>query len=314
MATNKASSSSKKASAKKPAAKARTTTKPAVTAASTTGGSVSDNFAALRPGALIAEFLGTFVLAAAIIQLRLSGETTGFLVALAIMFVLIALVITFGVASGAHFNPAITIASWINRKTNGVKATAYIVMQVLGALVAFVVLSCLFNSSLDGRVKASLEQQGLTDTSAAQYGAKDVNDFIEQQGGTKKVAELLKIEFVKTEVKKDQEWSTLYAELLGSVIFGLGVGYAIFTSRKWLSKALAIGGGLFLGLIVGGGVAILNPAVASAVDTFHGSDSFMVVFWPILIYILTTVVGMTVGLTTYRLIARDTEAYSDDCC
>ncbi|MDR0957506.1 MAG: aquaporin, partial [Candidatus Nomurabacteria bacterium] len=177
MATKKAATSKKKTSttsnstAKKSVASKKSTTKPVVveeeiveivetveTTSSDKKKTIGEKFAALKPGALIAEFLGTFVLAGAVIQLASNGLSGSIGIAL----VLTVLVIVLGVISGAHLNPAITIAQYVNRKIDGVKAVCYIVAQVLGAIAAFCVLYALWQNTLDAQIISSLTAQGIT--------------------------------------------------------------------------------------------------------------------------------------------------------
>jgi glycerol uptake facilitator-like aquaporin len=312
MATKKASSA-KKTSAKKPATK--TTGKSAAVATAATkkdgGNSLRANLIALKPGALIAEFLGTFILAAAIIQVVTSGNAlTGNLV---ILFVLAILVIVFGLASGAHFNPAITLASWINRKTNGVKAVGYIIAQVLGAILAMVILGAMFNATLEDRVLSKIgSQYGLSAAQAREQleASGGAAAYIESNGGLETMAKSNGVTFVDVSIAKGQEWTAVWAELMGSIIFGLGVGYAVFTSKKRILSAFAIGGSLAVALTIAGATAILNPAVAGALSAFAWANPFTagaMTFWlPVLVYVLVTTVGLTIGFTVYRFIAADT--------
>src|SRR5262249_23706343 len=50
----------------------------------------------------------------------------------------------FGSISGAHFNPAITLAAWVRQRIANDLVFGYIVAQLLGALAAALVLSIIF--------------------------------------------------------------------------------------------------------------------------------------------------------------------------
>ena len=121
------------------------------------------------PGELMAEFLGTFVILAfgdgvvamAVAALPGSGRaatpTTIFLAAgdwLLIVFGW-ALAVAFGVwvaggVSGAHLNPAVTLAFAVRRKFPWGKVAAVLAAQVLGAFVGaalvFLVYNCAINA------------------------------------------------------------------------------------------------------------------------------------------------------------------------
>jgi len=55
-------------------------------------------------------------------------------------FGLLAAIFAFGHISGGHFNPAVTVAMVLDRRTTPVDAVGYIVAQVLGALAAGVLV------------------------------------------------------------------------------------------------------------------------------------------------------------------------------
>ncbi len=77
--------------------------------------------------AYLTEFIGTFFL---VLVIALSGNP------LAIGAVLIALVYTGGYISGAHYNPAVTLALWQSKKVDAKKALRYMFCQLLGSLAA----------------------------------------------------------------------------------------------------------------------------------------------------------------------------------
>jgi MIP family channel proteins len=98
------------------------------------------------PAAYAAEVLGTFLLVLFII-LAVSGtapEPIGsgnfdvVLIAFTHAIVLFVLVRSLGAASGAHFNPAVTVALLFKGKIGAADAGAYIVLQCVGAFLAAV--------------------------------------------------------------------------------------------------------------------------------------------------------------------------------
>ena len=263
--------------------------------------------AALRPGALLAELAGAFVLAGAVIQLA-QGGTVG---AVGIALTLAILVTIFGVVSGGHINPAITIAQWINRKVDGVKAFAYILAQVIGAVLAFVVLHSLWQACLNDAIIAALSGQGITAENIKEAGG--LAAFLDQYNmSINDAAKQLSISFLNVEFPSSH-WAAFWGELVGAVVFGLGVGYAFFTKNKSsIEKGLVVGVSLFAGLTIGGAAAILNPAVAGAIGGFEWVNPFaagcMTFWWPVFTYVGATVVGITAGFTTYRFVLKDVVA------
>jgi len=92
-----------------------------------------------------AETLGTFFLVligpgAAAVNAYTGGTVTHVGVALAFAFVICAMVAALGDISGAHINPAVTLAFWSVRRFAGKDVTPYIVAQCLGAAAAAGVL------------------------------------------------------------------------------------------------------------------------------------------------------------------------------
>jgi len=91
--------------------------------------------------ALVGEFIGTAMLLAAVVGSGIMGERlAGGNVAIALLAnsvatgaALIALILTFGPISGAHFNPAVSLADASQGGLRWSQAAAYVVAQVTGA-------------------------------------------------------------------------------------------------------------------------------------------------------------------------------------
>jgi glycerol uptake facilitator-like aquaporin len=308
MATKKATT---KATAKKSAPK-KTAPKKAV-AAKVAAKNIEVESKMPKPGALIAEFLGAFILTGAFFALFASG-TEG---AIGISLVLIVLVIVFGVISHAHFNPAISIALWANRKISGVKTLLYIVAQVFGAMLAFLVFKAIFAAANGTDIFAGSEaliidnlinKQGITQEMIDEAGG--LAQFAQANGftGVSQLAERIGVQTFTSNNISGQGLTVFFSELIGAIIFGLGVGVAFFKRNKPVIKALALGFGLFAGLIVGGSAAILNPAIAGALGSFAFGGDAADIMWPIVSYIVATIAGVIIGSTAYRYLLKDS------CC
>ncbi len=211
-------------------------------------------------GALLAEFVGTFIFAAVVVTTQ--GQP------IFILFALTVVVLAVGGLSGAHINPAITFASWATRRMDTLKAVGYIIAQVLGAMLALVVLNALLNGQ-----PAQVSPVGGAAISPQLFKAPDL--------------------------VSGKEWYTFFAEMLGAAIFGFGVASAFKNAKDRISSAFSIGGGMFLGLVVAGSTAILNPAVAISLQAIKWSA------WPLAIYIFSTCVGMLIGFLLYNLFQQD---------
>jgi aquaporin Z len=100
---------------------------------------------------LVAEFIGTFALvfigAGAVVVAGPSGSgLVG--VALAHGVVLAVMVSVLAHISGAHFNPAVTVALWVARKIGASRALIYIATQLVAGIVAAFVLKWVLPEAL----------------------------------------------------------------------------------------------------------------------------------------------------------------------
>ena len=110
-----------------------------------------------RGAAYAAQLIGTFGLVLFIVlvltisaapPLGLGGPDFA-VVGLVHAFALMLLIAALGSASGAHFNPAITIGMLSTRRIGFADACAYIVMQLAGAVLAVLVVKALMNTTGD---------------------------------------------------------------------------------------------------------------------------------------------------------------------
>lgn len=262
MATKKAASTAKKSAAKK------------TTKVTTVKATKSRNKAAnLKPFRLnfskspmvvgmVAEFVGTFVFAAAIIASQ--GQPV------LVLFALVGIVLAFGALSGAYVNPALTVAGWLTRRLAGARAVGYVVAQVLGAMLALVVLNEF--------VKAA--------------PAPNPADMYSSAPSLFKAAA----------IPAGKEWLVFWAEVLGTGILGFAVANATRAFKdRTTSAALTVGLGVFLGLMIAGSAAsfvganaILNPAVAVSLQAINFASA-----WPVGIYVVGTTIGGVVGFVLY---------------
>ena len=299
MATKKSASVAKKTTSKKSTAAAKTTPKKAVkapaaaakpettvtaTVKTTAASATRKRFSFSRSpllAASIAEFVGTFVLAALV--LATNGSS------IVVLFGLITIVLMIGAISGAHANPAITIGAWVTRRIKTTRAVSYLVAQVLGALLALVVINAFVTSAPE---PAATSQ-------SAMYGQPAAVEI-----------------FKLGDLTKGKEWLILAAELIGTAFFAFGVA-ATTLERNRMAAAFAVGGSLFVGLtltsylngLVTGlaaqgsqGSAVLNPAVAVALQGISLNA------WPIAVYVLAPAIGAVLGFALRDLLRSESEA------
>lgn len=116
---------------------------------------------------LLAESLGTFTLVfagtgAIVINAASHGSITHAGIALTFGLVVLAMIHTFGDVSGAHLNPAVTLAFAVARRFSWREVPGYVGAQLIGALAASGLLSLLFpadQTSLGATLPAGSDMQ-----------------------------------------------------------------------------------------------------------------------------------------------------------
>ena len=105
---------------------------------------------------LVAECLGTALLLATVVGSGIMAERlAGGNVALALLgntiptgAILFVLITMLGPVSGAHFNPAVTLAFWMRREIKLNEALAYVGVQIIGAIMGTLVAHAMFEEIL----------------------------------------------------------------------------------------------------------------------------------------------------------------------
>lgn len=94
----------------------------------------------------ICEGIGTGVLV--LIGCGVAVLSSGELVPTALAFglAIVAMAYSVGAISGGHFNPAVTLGQFINKKIKGQEAIFYVIAQIIGALIGAFILYVIFSS------------------------------------------------------------------------------------------------------------------------------------------------------------------------
>ncbi len=108
------------------------------------------------PRRLVAEALGTALLLAVVVGSGIMGERLADgndAIALlgntiATGAALVVLILVFGPLSGAHFNPAVTLAFWLRRELTRGDAACYLVAQLAGGLIGVMAAHAMFGEPL----------------------------------------------------------------------------------------------------------------------------------------------------------------------
>jgi MIP family channel proteins len=220
--------------------------------------------------AYAAEGVGTFLLVFFICSILSVGSAGSLKLDLAGLGMLHALtlgvlVYALGASSGAHFNPAVTVGMFAIRQIRGRDAFAYIVFQLVGGILAALLVMLMFHHA----------------GAATNYGATAVNAQVVAGGSP---------------------WLGLIAEAVGTFMLMWAVmAVAVNPRGEKHFAGLVIGGALGLAVMVVGPAtgAGLNPArwLGPALASGQFSD-----FW---IFIVGPLVGALLAAFGYRALVLD---------
>lgn len=275
MATKTAISSNKKSTTEKPQA----TTVEATTSSTGLTASYETFCKKLKSmpliGAMVAEFIGTFLLVASVFAVQ--GQP------LYIAFVLIAIVLLVGNVSGAYVNPAMTIGAWITRKIKGMYALGYVIAEVLGAIAAWATLNAFLHGSSTATTTAA---QTLYHAASIKDGKEWVMFFAELLGATILALGLA----AAIRIKK--------ANVTSAFSYGFAILIALLVAGWVTSMSLTESNT---------GLSFLNPAIAIAANGLSWN------MWPIAIYIIAPIIGGVIGFAVQDFLKSQTDDSSCDC-
>jgi glycerol uptake facilitator-like aquaporin len=188
-----------------------------------------------------------------------------------VLFALAGIVLLVGAISGAHVNPAITIAAWVTRRIGWLRAVGYIVAQALGATAALLI----FNAFIGA---APQPDPSTFSTGATLFKAADVT------------------------LLTGKEWFLFFSELVGTAILGFAIANATREVQDRVAAAFTAGLGIFIALMLSisfasyaGGSAIINPAVAISLQAYSAA------LLPFVIYLVAPILGAIIGFVLYDL-------------
>jgi glycerol uptake facilitator protein len=264
-------------------------------------------------GELLAEALGTFILIAfgdgvvamAVAALNQSGRGTEIFAASGDWLIIgwgWGMAVAFGVyvaggVSGAHINPAVTLAFAVRRGFPWRKVPGYMAAQVVGAFVGAALVYVVYKGAIDSYERANHISRGAANsvptfsifaTFPAKYLGNWVGPFVDQVVGT---AFLIAFVFAIVDELNQPVRSNLAPVVIGFVVvaiglsFGANAGYAINPARDF-------GPRLFAGIAGWGKVAI--PGNYANVSGY---------LW---IPIVGPFIGGLIGAFAYDLGIRDT--------
>jgi MIP family channel proteins len=202
---------------------------------------------------VLAEFLGTFVLilfgAGVVAQFIVSKQANGSYLAINLAWglgVVMGCYVSAGV-SGAHLNPAVTLAVAVHRDFPWRKVLPYVAGQFAGAFVAAAVVYLTYREGLtafDGGVRQVLGPQGTAGIFATYpqpYLTTFPGGFIDQIVGT---AILICVIFGITDSRNAPAPAGLAPVIVGLLVVGIGAAYGV-NSGYAINPARDLGPRLF---------------------------------------------------------------------
>jgi aquaporin Z len=137
---------------------------------------------------LLTEFIGTFFLMLTIAMVVKSGKATGF-EPIAIGGMIMALIYAGGPVSGAHYNPAMSIAAFIRGIMTINEMVAYIGAQIVAAIFAAVTSSALLQGIATENANLPLEKIDIIPALLAEFFGTFVMVFVILNVATSKRSE-----------------------------------------------------------------------------------------------------------------------------
>jgi glycerol uptake facilitator protein len=264
-------------------------------------------------GEYAAEFLGTAILimfgdgvvAMAVAALNQSGRGTQIfqasgdwlLIGWGWGFAVTFAVYVAGGVSGAHLNPAVTVALALRRGFAWAKVPGYVVAQVVGAFAGAALVYAVYKGAIDSYERAHHITRGDPDsvptysifaTFPAGYLKTFIGPLVDQIVGT---ALLVGLIFAVTDEVNQPVRANLAPLIVGFIVvavgisFGANAGYAINPARDFGPRMLAL---------VAGWGKIAFPGDYGNINTY---------FW---IPIVGPLIGGPLGGIIYDLVVRDT--------
>jgi MIP family channel proteins len=226
---------------------------------------------------VLAECLGTFVLivfgVAVVAQTVLSRQAAGSPLAINIgwgLAVTMACYVSAGV-SGAHLNPAVTLALAVHRRFPASKIAPYVAAQMIGAFLASVVVFLTYREALDAfdggtrQVTGAMGTAGIWATYPQAFLSAFPGGFIDQVVGT---ALLVGVIFAITDTRSSPPPAGTTPVVVGLLVlligmtFGFNSGYAINPARDLAPRVFTAVAGWGSGVFSAGNSWWWVPVVA----------------------------------------------------
>ena len=228
-------------------------------------------------GAIIGEIIGTGLVTAIALTLGLFNP-------LYMIFAYLAITIAVFGLSGAHLNPAITAGMMASRRVSAIRGILYIIAQVIGAWLGFLIISGFYNIGLaSGNVTSATTLPTLVAASDLTVATEGYSMF----------------------------WPVTMIEFIGLIIIAFFFARALTYKRSVFTFAATVAAGVFLAYLfavtvcgaymgIQDNIFIMNPAAAMMYgmlpSSAEGFDALMNALMPMLVtYVVFPVLGGIIG-------------------
>jgi glycerol uptake facilitator-like aquaporin len=211
-------------------------------------------------------------------KMPIPGYFMQFLTAIVGGLLATAMIFTFGNISGAHFNPAITFASWLMRTTSNRRLIGYILAQLLGSITAMAITSAIVPDCFDIFDKLVLSPEHLGVHRATVFAMELVCTFILAFVALGLATEE---QFNAEKCKKRSEATQIGSNLLSVDLHEDYVLTLYNTSNKASCSPFAVGITVVALVCAGGAVsgAAMNPARLLGPAIFARDFSDQYLYW-----------------------------------
>lgn len=231
------------------------------------------------PAAYIAEFVGTLLLVlficlavSAFVTVADAQNPAPFIdfsvIGLVHVFILFVLIQTLAVASGAHFNPAVTVALTVLKQLKPSDAVIYVLAQIAGAVAGALICKLLLKE--------------FPNAEAVNFGAVGISDRLDGNLGLGMLAEFIGtflLMFAIMGAAVDPRADRAVGPLAIGAALGLGVMVIAPLTGAGFNPARAIGPALVSGEWGGAGDFILAYLVAPVLATLAAAMAYANIFF-----------------------------------
>ena len=238
-------------------------------------------------GAILAEIIGTGLITSIALTLGLFNP-------LYLIFGYLGITLAVFAISGAHLNPAITVGMMASRRVSAIRGVLYLIAQVIGAWLGFLVISGFYNAGVASGNIASETTKLPTLTAASELtAATEGFSFF---------------------------WTITMIEFVGAIVIAFFFARALAYKRSAFTFAATVACGVFLAMLFStvisssylglqNNIFVLNPAVAFMYGVLPGSadgfDTLMNALMPMLVtYVVFPMLGGVIGFYLSDFIAK----------